>query len=693
MKKLIIAEKPSLLRKIIEALSDSGNNFETMDYGEYSENQYYVATAQFGHLYELKDLSEYPENFDKKMWDIKNLPYFPAKYQFNVKKDCEKRIKTIEKLLARKDIDEIIHCGDPDREGQLLVDIVLMKLNNTKKVTRPILKTLTKEGILEAFNNRQGNENFKSWFNEGMIRMCSDFDYGINLSRYATIKTNSKPPLNIGRVIGAIITEIYNRDMAINNFIPEKYYSVISDVDSIKLKSKEKFSLTEKEKAENYSNSLNLTETICTKVEEKAIKKQAPKLFSQTSLQASLSKKYDYSPDETLKITQSLYEKGYISYPRTNTEYMMEDEKDVIKNILSKLQDNNLEFKDTKRVFDSSKIEGHSAIIPTGKFPINLSEKEEKCYMVILTRFKAVFTREDCIYNSITYYISNDIEEFKVTGEILKQKGYEKYEPKEIKENTLPNLIKGMVVPVAFTSVESETQPPKKYTVESFGKWLQNPFSKEEKETDDEDYKNILLGLEIGTEATRADIIKKAIDRQYISLKKKTYSIEKRGIFLVNTCKNLDIDLSKEKTALLGKITKEVYKGDKTFSQAINIIRQEVKDIFTANKNTEFDKNEANEENTVCKCPYCGKNIIETEKSYCCIGYKAGCKFTIWKNDKFFAHLEKKVNKTYIKAWASNQPAKVKNIKSKKSNTTYDAYIYLDSIDPYPKYSMEFDKK
>jgi len=581
----------------MHALSTQGEHFASRNNGEYEESEHYYAAAQFGHILELKMPEEYPGRENLGSWQLENLPFFPKKYEYKVRKDAKKRFETIRSLLRNSDVSQIYHCGDPDREGQILIDIVLKECGNKKPVLRPQLKALTDDAIVEAFRSAKPNSYYRDVYNEGMTRMCVDFDYGINLSRYTTLKTEARPALNVGRVIGAIVTEIYNRDTSIETFVPEEYFKVISDVEGgFKLVSKERFDAKEKDKAENWARRLQAGDSIVKDVQRKNVTKSAPKLFSQTSLQAAMSKRFGYDPEKTLQLSQSLYEKGLISYPRTNTSYIATEEKSVIRTTIEKINAKGyLEFKDKKSIFDDSKIDGHSAITVTGKHPSSceLSDDEMNCYKAILYRFMAVFCKEPCIYDKTTVVIENPLEVFKVSGEILVQRGWQRFEPKSKKpekkkgdededdERTLPAVSVGDKIRTDFNAVSAETKPPKHYTVETLGKWMENPFRKEDA-TDEEDFKNILAGIEIGTSATRAGILTKATEKTYISLKKKAYHIEPRGRFLVEASKGLGIDFSASMTAEMGRRLKAVGNGNIGVMEVINTNRRDVSRIISA---------------------------------------------------------------------------------------------------------------
>lgn len=590
--KLVIAEKPSLARQICKALEARGEHFQPKDRGEYYEGKDYYVTSQFGHLFELKKPNEYAENKEKDMWQLSCWPFFPNDYEYVIKKDCQTRFKTIKSLVDRPDVTEIIHCGDADREGQLLVDMVLEQAGNRKNVTRPQFKATTPAAINAAFDRREENTKFRSIHEEGLARQLFDWDFGMNLSSYSTIKSGARPALNVGRVKGAIVSEIYDRDMEIKHFKAEKYYRVISNKDGLKLISKEKFGAAERTKAAEYAVKLQAADTTVTDITTAPVTKRRPKLFSQTTLQSFMSKGEKWAPDKTLSVAQKLYESGLITYPRTSTEYLTTEEMPLAEAIIKRVDvDASLQMRKDKGVFDDSKIDGHSAIIITGTRPTGISDDEMRCFMAVLNRFKAVFCKEECVYDKTTMILHNPHEDFRVSGEVLRSLGWQRFEPpKKTDSNngdqtTLPKLSIGQHVNTDFKPEEKETTPPPHYTVDTLGKWMLNPFAKEKgnDEDDDEDYKSILAGLEIGTEATRAPTIKTLVDKGYISLKKSTYYIEERGIFMVDVCRALGIDFSKETTAQMGKLLRDVGKGKITKDEVLNIERREIQRIISAN--------------------------------------------------------------------------------------------------------------
>jgi DNA topoisomerase-3 len=287
-----------------------------------------------------------------------------------------------------------------------------------------------------------------------------------------------------------------------------------------------KFSLVGKgkqeqeEKAEKKLEELNKLEGIIKKVENKEVKKQSPKLFSLSTLQSQLSKKDKMNFKTSLEIIQKLYENGHVTYPRTNTEYLAINEKGKVKQLIKAMSGkHNLKFRDTKKIFDDDKVESHSAIIPTLKFPKNsLGANELKVYKTILNRFLANFVAEDTVTAKVIVTIGVGKDKFKLTGESVVKEGFYKYEPPTF-DNKLPNFVEGDSFKVDFKKILKETKPPKKVTERELAGHLKNPFKKDT-DTEEDEYKAMLKGIEIGTEATRTGIIENAKKYEYVSQKK-----------------------------------------------------------------------------------------------------------------------------------------------------------------------------
>ena len=653
---LIIAEKPSLARNIMAGIDEK---FKKCD-GFYAGDTYLVSWA-IGHLFSLADIESYTGTEGKK-WTLEGLPYYPEKFKFEIKKTPDKKtedrgirkqFEILKTLMNRPDVDTIVNAGDADREGEIIVRICIENADpKGKKLMRLWLPDQTPETVKKALTEMKEEEHYDSLAAEGFARTYIDWLYGVNLTRYATIKTGKL--LRVGRVIAPIVRAIYDRDMEIRNFKPEKYYSIASSEktsgEKIDLISKLKFANNEISKAEDKCREYNETGAVVTSVESKKDKINPGKLFSLTTLQNLLGEKYKMSMTDSLKIIQKLYEEGYLTYPRTNSEYLATAEKDKIKAILSNVSKLGypVKFKDSKTIFDDSKIEAHSALTPTYKIPNKdkLTPDEAKIYSTVLRRFVAVFCAEECIANKSEIKIKvGELEEFSLKGTVILEPGWTKYDDYNKKDKILPKLTVGDAVNIDFKPAEKQTTPPKHYTITTLNNYLKNPFKddkakakelEESGEVDDaDDYRAIFEGLELGTEATRSGIIDNAKKSGYITLKKDVYQILPDGEYFIEALNALEISMDKYKTSELGKALKKVYRSEMSVDDSVELAKAEISEVFSVG-----ERNSAPVQNVdtgklgqiAGTCPLCGKNVIRGKFNYGCIGYTDGCEFRIGVN-------------------------------------------------------------
>lgn len=648
---LIIAEKPSLARNIVSAIGTMKRN------DGYYSNQDYLVTWAFGHLFSLVDIEEYDEKPSSNLrWKMDNLPCFPKTFKFDLRRDntkqvdagVQKQFNIIKTLCNREDVTKIVNAGDSDREGEIIVRLCIHNaLSCEKEVYRLWLPDQTSETISQGLKEMKLDKEYDNLANEGFARTYIDWLYGVNLTRYATLKTGTL--LRVGRVIIPIVKAIYDRDMAIRNFKPELYYGMWSNEETngevVELNSKEKFDKNNQAKALEMCDKYNSVDAIVTSKKVKKDTLNPPKLFSLTKLQNLLGKKYKIAMDKSLEIVQKLYESGFLTYPRTNSEYLAVAEKDKVKKILENIAKIGypVEFKDKKTIFDDSKIESHSAITPTYKIPNkdNLSEDEFLVYQTVFKRFVAVFCTNDCKVEKTEIKINvGDYEEFVLKGTIIKEIGWTKFENPSTKDKILPNLNMGDKVNTLFKLKEKETTPPKHYTIETLNNYLMNPFKEDKKELeekqengeevdDTEDYKAIFEGLELGTEATRTGIIDNAKKSSYIALKKDVYTILPNGEYLINSLMQMNISMDKYKTSEMGKALKKVYKNEITVEDSVTLAKQEIQEVFKKNNESlEKDTDIGFFGDIVGKCPMCGNEVVRNRYAYGCRDYQ-NCKFKV----------------------------------------------------------------
>ena len=507
-----------------------------------------------------------------------------------------------------------------------------------KKVSRIWLDPLTEEKVKEELKNRKAIENTKNLYEEGKTRAYLDWLYGINLTEYNTLKVGKL--MNTGRVIIPLVRWIYDRDETINNFIPEKYYpiEVIIDKDGKEIKlSFNELKFKEKREAEYIADLIKDEVVKVIDIESKEQIKNPKKLFSLSTLQSYMFQKFKITISNTLSIVQSLYEKGFLTYPRTDTEYLSEDEKNKVKEILKYQDNDDLEFKDSKSIFDSSKVESHTAIIITTKTPKldTLTDLEKKVYLTVRNRFYSNFCKEKCILEKTIASLEIDKYKTKLIGTVVKEKGYLKYE-NDIGENEIPKFVMNEELTPKLKVTEKQTEPPSHLSESDLIKLCKNPFKDLLKEDDDEEkddneeYKKILEGSQIGTEATRALMIEKIKNVGYVKVEKNKLFITEYGIKFIETLEKLNENLWKEKTAEMNKNLKKISRGELEPKEVINEAQKEIKEIFE--QNIEIEKVASNiGREVIGKCPICGKDIIENSYYFSCSGYKEGCKFGISK--------------------------------------------------------------
>jgi len=645
---LIIAEKPSLGRNIAQAIG----GLQRRD--GYLEGNGYIVSWAFGHLFSLCDVETYAPSPDGTgRWTMETLPCFPSPFRFELRRGDDKKpdagvakqFGILETLCNREDVDTVVNAGDADREGEIIVRLCIAKaLHKEKPLKRLWLPDQTPETVRAALADLKDETEYDTLANEGYARTYIDWLYGVNLTRYATLRAGTL--LRVGRVIVPIVRAIYDRDMAIRHFVPQPYYTIASaertGEDVVELNSKLRFEGGDPSRAEQACRAYNACEAYVTSVKRKKDTVSPGKLYSLSKLQNVLGKKYKMSMAQSLAIIQKLYEEGYLTYPRTNSEYLATAEKDKIRKILENCKKLGypVVFKDKKTIFDDSKIESHSAITPTYKIPdkSRLSAEEMQVYATVIRRFVAVFCAEDCTVQRVEMTVKvGELEEFTLKGLTVLTKGWMAYDDATQKDKLLPNLNKGDHVNIDFKPVQKETTPPKHYTIETLNNYLKNPFREEKAAADDtvgaddaEEYRAMLEGVELGTEATRTGIIDNARKSGYIQLKKDVYTILPGGEFLIESLEHMSISMDKFKTSEMGRALKRVFRGEADIDSTVALAMEEIRQYFERpqlppeqDTDTGFFGDEAG------ACPLCGAPVVRYRYSYGCSAYKSGCRFSV----------------------------------------------------------------
>ncbi|HFR4149048.1 TPA: DNA topoisomerase [Bacillus cereus] len=717
--KLIIAEKPSVSKNIADALKIKGRQ------DGYYEGNGYIVTWAFGHLLQLYDAKDYDDKMST--WKMENFPFIPQTFKYKVKSNprdrekpdtgAKKQLKIIYSLMRRPDVDGIISACDYDREGQVIGDSIIYNLKADKTVYRLLLNEWTPAEVINGLENIKLNTELRPLQDAGVSRQWADWVIGINLTSVATLKyqKGKGKALNIGRVLLPTLKIIYDRDKEIEKFVPENYYKLQA---TFKTKDQKEYEGTyiegKEEKFKSKETLEEIQQAITDKsgiVRDKQVQKKKeypPFLFNLSNLQGYITSKYKgWTSDKVLKVAQSLYEKKFITYPRTASVALEESLVGKIAKVLEALSEDlpykdEIKFVKSKRIFDNSKVESHSAIVPTYLRPKKLSTDEEQVYQAIKNRFIMQFMpiaeyEETRIETKIADADLNGV--FISKGKVQLAEGWKKVEKVQSKDMLLPYVqIADNVDLIKHEITTHVTKPPKQHTEKTLLRVMETCGKNYDGEdTDEESLNAILSGFSIGTPATRAETIKKLKDVGYITTQNKNLICTELGRKLVETFPIKDL-FNLEFTGRLEKSLNDIEKRNFTKEQFLQLIFDFTTKSVEAIKNgKEVTINEVTSEpkrnEIMGKCPVCGNAVIEGQKGFGCSNWKSGCKFVIWKNDKFLATMKKKPTKTMVKVLLKNGIAPVKGLTSKKGNK-FDANLrYEKNADnEYFSWKMEFDK-
>ncbi len=673
---LIIAEKPSVAGNIASALGANKRRD-----GYYEGNGYLVSFA-FGHLYTLADTKDYKP--EMKNWDLKHYPFIPEEFKYKPINDkgVKKQVNILKELVKKADV--VINACDADREGELIFAEIKNDLKIDKPIKRLWLSSHTPKDIEKGMKNLK--EHMKHLEQAGYCRQWIDWILGINLTVVYTLKTGDGQVLKVGRVILPTLKLIFDREVEIANFKPKTFY---------KLKSQ--FNFNDESYIGTYLDNENndkfFSKDKLIKIQEiikdkkgKVIKKDSsksqsgpPKLFSLTDLQGHITSKFKgFTSDKVLKVMQSLYEKKYVTYPRTASKYLDDSQVDDARESLDAVMNipelnisaDDIKFHTNKSVFNSKKVDSHPAIIPTYIVPTmnELSGDEKIVYMEVVKRFIAQFM-EKAEYEKLEIITDVEGHKFITKGKSLINPGWkslyidqeEEPEDKDQEEDdkiTVKDLNVGDEVIISDLELkEGTTRPPSHYTEKTLLSAMENCGRNVENEED------VLKGFTIGTPATRADTIKKLIDTGYVKKKGNSLLITEMGAKVIHFFPVKQL-LKVDFTGKIEKTLKEIENGEydsNTFMKKMS--------FFTVKKVQEMINSEIGiikkYDNILGKCPDCGMNVVETKKAYSCERTRnKDCKFAIWKNDKFFKHFGKKMTEKIAKDLIEKGYTNVKGLKS-----------------------------
>ncbi len=668
-----IAEKPSVARDIARIIGATSSK------NGYMEGNGYQVTWTFGHLCTLKEPHDYTPAW--KHWSLASLPMLPQRFGIKLIDDdgIKKQFAIIEKLM--QNADGIINCGDAGQEGELIQRWVMQKAQAKCPVKRLWISSMTDEAITEGFQKLKDQAEYQPLYLAGLSRAIGDWILGMNATRLYTLKYGqNRQVLSIGRVQTPTLSLIVSRQKEIDNFKPEPYWvlaTIYRDTQFTATKGK----FTSKEEGEKAFSTIEGKPFTVTDVQKKKGSEAPPRLFDLTSLQVECNKKFAYSAETTLNLIQSLYEKKITTYPRVDTQFLPDDVYPKCPSIMNGLYKTTFgntqpyaqivkalggkSLPKSKKVFDTSKVTDHHAIIPTGVPPVALSDMERNVFDLIAKRFVAVFY-PDCKFSTTTVLgeVRNDDTqetiEFKVTGKEILSPGWrtvyasdakpieEDEAKKENEERSLPTFVKGESGPHQPTLTEKWTTPPKPYTeatllraMETAGKFVE-----------DEELRAALKENGIGRPSSRAGIIETLFKRHYIRRERKNLIATQTGIELIDTIKE-ELLKSCELTGIWEKKLRDIEHQKYDAALFVEELKQQittiVNDVMRENTNKHITltpeedvkakkpKRQTNKKETLKPsddligkpCPVCGKGtIIKGKAAYGCSDWQH-CNFRL----------------------------------------------------------------
>ncbi|WP_246263948.1 type IA DNA topoisomerase [Metallosphaera tengchongensis] len=561
---MVITEKPSVALDIARALGKVERK-----QGYLIAGGYYI-TWTYGHILEIGEIAP-------KRWDLKDLPIFPEKFTYDVVSGKQTQLSIIKKLLERAEV--VVNCGDAGREGELIVREVLEYLNYGGKVLRLwTSEALTREVVLREFRELKPSNLFDSLYYSALARQNGDWIVGINLTRLITLKAGGGEVWSVGRVQTPTLSMIVKRDMEIESFKPTTYYVILgsfSGMEGTLIRDGTEARLTKEEADLTLSKLKMEKEGVVKKVEIERKEERPPLLHSLTSLQREANVLYGFSAKKTLDLAQSLYEEWkLISYPRTDARYLGESNKGLAKDVLRKLGREDLipkVDKVGKRVFDSSKLTDHHAIIPLDKAPTNLPQPEKKIYDLVLRKFIGAFM-DNYLYDTQKVFIGLGSEVFLCQGKKNLQLGWMELYPHQ--DSPLTHLKEGeRLIKDWVKSEERKTKPPPRFTESILLKEMER------------------LGL--GTPATRAGIIETLLERSYVERRGKSLISTEKGRELISKLGDSKVT-SPEMTSEWERELEDIYvgkKGEEGYRSFIEKIKE-----FTAEEVRRLSKVELNVE-------------------------------------------------------------------------------------------------
>ena len=691
MYKLVVTEKPSVAQSIAKVL---GCNVRK---DGYLEGGSYLVSWCVGHLVELAE----PENYDEKyqIWKKEDLPIIPETWEYQVSVATKKQFQILKDLMKRDDVELVINACDAGREGELIFRLVYEKAGCKKRMKRLWISSLEDEAIKKGFDSLLDGVNYDLLYEAALCRERADWIVGINATRF--FSTSYGQTLNVGRVMTPTLALTVLREAEIRAFKVEDIYTIQLGTNSGTLASRKFKDIEEAQKL--LQACLLKGELTITKAEKKQKKETAPALYDLTNLQREANKKLGFTAQQTLDYTQSLYEKKLVSYPRTDSRYLTEDMAESLPNLIEKTKTvfglNPTPMLQTRQVINGKKVTDHHAIIPTVvAADTNLDELpagEREVLKLIATRLLEAVS-SPCLVLEATLEAEHEGEKFSAKGKQILDPGWRAVRNEEEKEEKEKDFNlhltgyekEGEPLRIDVGNIKGgKTTPPKSYTEDTLLSAMERAGAEE---TPDEAERK---GL--GTPATRAGIIEKLVRIGFLERKG-----DKKTKYLVPTHKGEALitvipeyiqsaSMTAEWEQKLLEVEKNTYDSEKFMEEIEEMIKHLI-ETYEIIPDAEVLMHPSYA--PIGKCPHCGGDIVEKSKGFFCSNKE--CKFALWKDNRYFDAIGKKMNRQIAEQLLRGGRANLKKCKSQRSGKTFDATLLLTTDDQgTAKYALQFEKK
>ena len=691
---LVIAEKPSVAQSYAKNLSA----YKRED--GYLEGESCIVSWCLGHLAEYAQPEEYDPKYEK--WQFDDLPILPEAWKLKVSKDKKKQFDVLKGLMNRSDVEYLVNGCDAGREGELIFQRVYVLAGCRKPVKRLWISSMEDAAIQKGFQTMKSEEEYKNLCMAAVCRAQADWLIGMNGTRAYTTRYFKR--LVVGRVQTPILAMLAERQERIEHFQKEAFYKVALTDGKLTVVSE---NIANEEAAELLAALCNGSTAVVTQMKKERKKSFPPKLYDLTSLQREANRYFGHTAKRTLDMLQELYEEKLVTYPRTDSQFVTEDMKDSVEELVEKMPVL-LSFVDygqlghgIKRVINNAKVSDHHAILPTKEAVekgIADLPADKKNLMMLICQQLVQATGEEYLYEQTDITVKCQEHDFKARGKIPVQMGFKevekafkqlcvKAEPVEEKEKetSIPaGYEEGMrLFPVKAEKTTHYTSPPKPFNEDTLLAAMETAGNKE---FDSETEKK---GL--GTPATRASIIEKLVSSGYAQRKGKQILPSTEGKELVKVMpeylKSAVMTAEWENQLLLmekGQITDTQFMGEITslVSKILEVCRE-----IPEEERRRFQT----EREVIGKCPVCGCDVFEGKQNFYCSNRQ--CDFALWKENRFLGSMEKNLDKKMARELLDKACTHVKGLYSKKKDMKFDADLLLTLEDGKPRFHLEFPKK